>query len=135
MTAPASTEPALADTSDDSGRHDGHGSHDDGHADHTGTYIKTALFLAFVTALETATYFQPTFLLWSWGSGVGLTVFLLSCMAIKFITIVYVFMHLKYDNKLLSIAFYAGLILAVTVYLAVLGAFRFFSSGSQMVQP
>jgi cytochrome c oxidase subunit IV len=37
------------------------------------------------------------------------------------------FMHLKWDKKLLTGIFYAGLVLAVAVYVAVLFAFEFFS--------
>jgi len=135
MTAPAYTEPASVDDSGHPESPEPQGHDDHGHTDHNATYVKTALFLAVITGLETATYFFKDFPLWHWGSGVGLTLFLLTCMVIKFFTIVYVFMHLRYDNKLLSICFYAGLILAVTVYVAVLTAFRFWWSGSHMVQP
>ena len=45
---------------------------------------------------------------------------LLLLMAIKFFTVVYVFMHLRFDKKFLTVVFYSGLVLAVAVYVAVL---------------
>ena len=41
-------------------------------------------------------------------------------MAIKFLTVVSFFMHLKFDNKMFSCLFYSGLFLAVCVYVAAL---------------
>lgn len=81
-------------------------------------YIMIALLLAFLTAIEVSTYyidfgplFMPT---------------LIILMIIKFVIVVSYFMHLKFDNKLFSYMFYAGLILAVTVYAGALSTFKFF---------
>ena len=52
---------------------------------------------------------------------------LLIMMVVKFIIVVSYFMHLKFDNKLFSWVFYAGLILALTVYAIFLATFHFFS--------
>jgi hypothetical protein len=38
-------------------------------------------------------------------------------------------MHLKFDHKILTRIFYAGLFLAIAVYLAVLATFEIFSGG------
>jgi cytochrome c oxidase subunit 4 len=38
------------------------------------------------------------------------------------------FMHLKFDNKLFSFCFYAGLFLAVMVYCIALATFKFFAA-------
>ena len=54
-------------------------------------------------------------------------------MVVKFIIVASVFMHLKFDKKILSVAFYSGLLLATGVYLAILTAFRFWSPGTHMV--
>jgi cytochrome c oxidase subunit IV len=82
-------------------------------------YIKIALILAAITALETSTYwvdfgafFLPT---------------LLILMAIKFVMVASLFMHLKGDSKIFSYLFYSGLLLAIFVYMAFLATFRFFS--------
>jgi hypothetical protein len=45
-------------------------------------------------------------------------------MAVKFFTVLYIFMHLKFDKPLLTWVFYSGLVLAALVYLAMLSAFR-----------
>jgi cytochrome c oxidase subunit 4 len=92
------------------------------HAEHkpTSYYVMVALILAGLTALETSTYwidFGPLFL-----------PALLTMMVIKFFMVVLLFMHLKFDNKLFSVLFYAGLFLAVFVYLVALATFQFFGS-------
>ena len=92
------------------------------HAEHksTGYYIVVALILAGLTALETSTYwvdFGPLFM-----------PALLIMMTIKFFMVVLLFMHLKFDNRLFSVLFYAGLFLAVFVYIVALATFRFLGS-------
>lgn len=82
-------------------------------------YIKIALILAVITALETSTYwidFGPFFL-----------PALLIMMAIKFVMVVSIFMHLKFDNKIFSYMFYSGLFLAIGVYVGALASFHFFT--------
>lgn len=83
-------------------------------------YVIVALILAAITALETSTYwidFGPLFL-----------PTLIVLMTIKFVMVVSLFMHLRFDHKLFSYMFYSGLFLAVGVYVAMLGTFRFFSA-------
>ena len=95
-----------------------------GHAEHephipTDKYfIKVALWLALLTALETSTY-------WIHLGGYA-TPLLLIMMTIKFFMIVLIFMHLKFDNKLFSVMFYIGLGLALFVYCVALFTFQFF---------
>jgi cytochrome c oxidase subunit IV len=82
-------------------------------------YIIIALILAVITAMEvTISYVHigPLFL-----------PILLILMILKFLTVVSYFMHLKFDNKIFSFMFYAGLVLAVGVYCAALSTFHFFS--------
>jgi len=96
---------------------------EEGHEEHTdhrpdSYYVKIALILAALTALETSTYwvdFGPVFL-----------PALLSMMVIKFLMVVSIFMHLKFDNRMFSMLFYSGLILAVLVYVGFLFTFQFF---------
>jgi hypothetical protein len=84
-------------------------------------YILTALFLGAVTAIEVCTYLFPHFAGWSTTHGTSLvTAVLILCMAVKFFTVAYIFMHLKFDKRVLTIVFYFGLTTAVLVYLAVL---------------
>jgi cytochrome c oxidase subunit 4 len=82
-------------------------------------YVRIALILAAITALEVSTYyvdFGPLFM-----------PALMIMMAIKFVIVVSYFMHLKFDNKLFSWVFYAGLFLAIIVYIVALSTFHFFS--------
>ena len=95
--------------------------HGEGHEEHPSDlkYVKIAIFLAVVTALEVATYFFEL------ETG-QLLLILFPMMAIKFGTVILYFMHLKFDNPLFSWLFYAGLLLAVSVYVAALATFEFF---------
>ena len=85
-------------------------------------FIKIAIILAVVTALETSTFWWPKSL-----STVSVVV-LLVLMTIKFFMIVMIFMHLKFDSKLFGFMFYTGLGLAIFVYLVFLFTFQFFRS-------
>ena len=102
--------------------HAEHGSHD-GHAEHglsISRYVKVAAILAALTGLEVATYFVDF--------GPFFMPVLLVLMCVKFFIVVSYFMHLKFDNKIFSFMFYAGLFLAVGVYAAALATFKFFSA-------
>ncbi len=93
------------------------------HADHTEhpsdlQYVKIALFLAFVTALEVGTYFFDM-------STAALVATLFPMMIIKFGTVILYFMHLRYDNPLFKRVFLFGLVLAVIVFLVALTAFEY----------
>ena len=107
------TQPATDTHAATDGAHDA--------ADHgmsTRGYINIALILAAITALEVSTYyvdFGPLFL-----------PSLLIMMVVKFVMVVSYFMHPKFDNKIFSWLFYAGLFLAIGVYAAALGTFHFF---------
>ncbi|MGZ4707342.1 MAG: cytochrome C oxidase subunit IV family protein [Acidimicrobiales bacterium] len=92
-------------------------------------YVLVAIALAFITGLEIATYAAPGFPLWSWGEKTGLVLFLLLLMAVKFWTVAYFFMHLKFDKPLLTRVFYSGVLLAIAVYVAVMLMMHGFKSG------
>jgi cytochrome c oxidase subunit 4 len=97
-------------------------SHDD-HAQHgmsNAGYIRIALILAAMTALEVATYYVDF--------GAFFMPVLIILMVVKFFIVVSYFMHLKFDNKLFSFCFYAGLFLAVMVYVIALATFKFFAA-------
>ena len=82
-------------------------------------YVRIALILAAITALEVATYYVDF--------GALFLPSLLIMMAVKFYIVVSFFMHLRYENKLFSWVFYAGLYLAMIVYGIYLATFHFFS--------
>jgi cytochrome c oxidase subunit 4 len=89
-------------------------------------YVLTALFLGAITVIEVLTYAAPDFPLWADSLLVPVLMIL---MAVKFFTVAYVFMHLRFDKPLLTRLFYSGLVLAVLVYLTVLSAFRIWWPG------
>ncbi|MBU6200418.1 MAG: cytochrome C oxidase subunit IV family protein [Acidobacteria bacterium] len=81
-------------------------------------YVRIALILAAITALEVSTYyvdFGPLFM-----------PALMVMMVVKFTMVVSYFMHLKFDKRVFSVMFYAGLFLAIFVYAAALSTFKFF---------
>jgi cytochrome c oxidase subunit IV len=91
-------------------------SHDHGMSD--AAYIKIAVILAIITALEVSTYyidFGPLFM-----------PSLMIMMVAKFVMVASYFMHLKFDSKIFSFLFYAGLGLGLFVYILALATFKFF---------
>ena len=90
------------------------------HAKHHPTdldYVKIAITLALLTAGEVS-------LSYSGLKGAALVIPLLVVMSIKFVMVASQFMHLRFDDKLLTRVFYAGLILAVAVYMAAMTTLR-----------
>lgn len=104
----------------------GHGHAHEGHVPSDNYFIKVALVLAVVTALETSTYWWGDWFDGNLDSAVVPA--LLIMMAIKFFMIASIFMHLKFDSKIFSFMFYSGLVLAVGVYMVFLFTFQFFRS-------
>jgi cytochrome c oxidase subunit 4 len=110
-----------------SGSHAGSGAHaddtvygdlHDGHKS-DGYYVKIAIFLAVVTAIEVALSYAGI-------DGWPLLPPMLGLMALKFVVVAALFMHLRFDNKLLTRLFYGGLFLAIGVYVAALATFELF---------
>ena len=83
-------------------------------------YVKIALILGGLTALEVFTYFESVHNL----GDAALYVILVVLMVLKFIYVVAWFMHLKFDSVLFRRVFVAGIVLALGVYLVMLTAFR-----------
>jgi len=81
-------------------------------------YIKIAALLAALTAAEVLTY---TFGL----KGNGLLLVLFPLMIVKFAVVAGFFMHLRFDSKLFTTMFVAGITFAVVVYSVMLTTFRF----------
>lgn len=92
--------------------------HEQQHGMTNAGYVRIAAILAAITGLEVSTYYVDF--------GVLFLPALLIMMVIKFVMVVSYFMHLKFDNKMFSFLFYAGLVLAVGVYAAFLATFKFF---------
>jgi len=89
-------------------------------------YWKIGLALAVITLAEVSTYFiaDPPY---DHELAPLLIGSLIIMMVLKFAVIGAYFMHLKFDNRLFRNVFYAGIALAVGVYIAMLAAFEFFS--------
>lgn len=84
-------------------------------------YVKIALLLGAITAVEVGTYF------WEDASTTLLVAFLFPMMIAKFLIVTAYFMHLKYDNPLFRRVFFFGLILATVVFLIALSAMEFWN--------
>jgi cytochrome c oxidase subunit 4 len=79
-----------------------------GHHPTAAEYVRIALILAALTALEVSTYF------FEFGrAGIPLLIIL---MVVKFLMVAGVFMHLRYDTRLFSQFLYTGLGFALVLY-------------------
>lgn len=82
-------------------------------------YVQIAVLLAIVTAIEVTIYYisalQPI-----------LVPALLALSITKFSLVALWFMHLKFDSRLFSAFFVAGILIAVSVFLVVLAVQRVF---------
>ena len=76
-------------------------------------YIAVGLILGVVTAVEVAVYYVDVL------EGVLLGI-LMVLSAVKFVLVMLWFMHLRFDNRLLSILFSGGLVLTVLLFIVVL---------------
>ena len=76
-------------------------------------YVKVALVLAVITAVEVGLYYTKF-------SEAATNAALILLAAIKFVMVAAYFMHLKFDNKLLRRLFITGFVLAASVYVAYL---------------
>ena len=74
------------------------------------TYIKVAIFLAVITAIEVVLYYREL------GEFNNAALIILS--GIKFVAVVGFFMHLRFDNRVLRRLFITGFVLATMVYIA-----------------
>jgi cytochrome c oxidase subunit 4 len=114
MTTDTSHESSHETDSHDSSHDSSHGLTDLG-------YVQVAVALAIITGLEVFASYSD------WLGGAFLPI-LLVLMAVKFFSVVLFFMHLRFDSKIFSALFYAGLFLAVGVYIVALFTFHFFDS-------
>ncbi len=96
---------------DDTGEH--------GHASDA-LYVKVFAVLFLITAAEVATYVVDI--------GDFLLPALMVMMTVKFALVVGFFMHLRFDSRLLTWVFVAGLFLAVVVYIVTLTTFEFWQA-------
>lgn len=82
-----------------------------------GQYVKVALFLAVVTAVEVGAYYVTGI-----PDGI-LSASLLVMMVVKFAFVGLWFMHLRFDSRLFRRLFIVGIFLALAVYTVILVSF------------
>ena len=104
-------DPQFLTEPDDTGEH--------GHASDA-LYVKVFIVLFLITAAEVATYVVDV--------GDFLIPALIVMMSVKFALVVGFFMHLRFDSRLLTWVFVAGLALAVGVYIAMVTTFRYWQA-------
>jgi len=88
----------------------------------TKSYVRVALFLSVVTGIEIALSYVDTNKWALLGS-------LVTLGAVKFYTVVFWFMHLKFDHPTLRKPFGVGIVLALVIYSVVLGNLVYHSTG------
>ena len=98
---------APAAAPDEAHGHDDH----EGHAS-VGFYWMIGGILAILTAMEVAAYYMEL--------GAIEVPFLLILSAAKFVIVVMFFMHLKFDSKIFTVVFMAGLVLAMFMVTALI---------------
>ncbi|MDQ1392325.1 MAG: cytochrome c oxidase subunit [Acidimicrobiaceae bacterium] len=76
-------------------------------------YMKIALVLAAITAVEVAIYYVKSDL------GLGFAPILITMAAVKFFLVGAFFMHLRFDNRVLRRFFVTGIVLAIIIYVIV----------------
>jgi cytochrome c oxidase subunit IV len=81
------------------------------------TYLKVAVVLAIITAVEIGALYIPGF------PPHALVAFLIVMSVAKFALVVAFFMHLRYDNKILTALFVGPLMIAGLIILALMALF------------
>ena len=84
-----------------------------------GTYFKVAMVLSAITAIEIGIFYLE-FLSY------GIIPILVLLSGAKFILVCMYYMHLKFDDRIFSTMFVAGLVTAAGVTLALMTLFSFF---------
>jgi cytochrome c oxidase subunit 4 len=92
--------------------------HDAAHVHPGGAeYVRIAIILAVITAVEVALYYMPL--------EHYITVPILFVLSIgKFALVALYFMHLKFDNRMFTTFFAGGLVMVLAAFVAVLAMFR-----------
>lgn len=83
-------------------------------------YVFIGIVLTAITLIEVGIYYVEAL-------GRGLPLILIALSALKFFLVVAFFMHLKFDSKLFAWMFAAGMAVAASIMLALIGLFDGFS--------
>ena len=82
------------------------------------TYWKVAVILTLITVVEVWIYYVPAI-----RDSRAFVPMLLTMSAVKFVTVVMFYMHLRYDHKLFRVLFTGPLIIAVTTLIGLMFLF------------
>ncbi len=93
-------------------------SSEQGHAS-VKSYLLIGLILTVITAAEVAIFSIPAIADTAWLAPV-----LITMSAGKFALVVMFYMHLKFDSRIFSVAFFAPMVLAVTVIASIILLFK-----------
>jgi len=113
---------AITEVDDDSPVHPGE-HHDHGPSDRQ--YFTIFFILVGLTALEISTYWWDD--IFNADTKKIAVPVLLILMTIKFFMVALYFMHLKFDSAMLKRIFYAGMFMAIAVYVVALSAMNFWT--------
>ena len=90
------------------------------HAHHpsAGTYVKVGILLTVITIIEVYAYYVP-----AWVAHWSFVPALLIMSAVKFVTVVSVYMHLKYDHRLFRALFTGPFVVAALTLIGLMFLF------------
>ena len=83
------------------------------------TYLMVAISLSAITAVEVGVFYITDL-------GHGIIPVLAVLSGVKFALVAMFYMHLKYEHKLFTTLFFAGVALAVAVVITLIALFKFF---------
>ncbi|HUF13304.1 MAG TPA: cytochrome C oxidase subunit IV family protein [Longimicrobiales bacterium] len=83
------------------------------------TYLLIGLILTVITAAEVAIFYIPAIADTGWLAPV-----LVTMSAGKFALVVMFYMHLKFDSRIFSVAFFAPMVLAMVVVVSIILLFK-----------
>jgi cytochrome c oxidase subunit IV len=89
------------------------------------TYVRVGVILFILTAIEVALYFIEDMLASDW-SVYALVASLIFLSSIKFVLVVMYYMHLKFDDRMFTWFFVAGMFVAAAVILAMMALYHFY---------
>ena len=89
------------------------------------TYLKVGSILFILTAIEIGLYFVEDMLESAW-SVYLLIAALIVLSTMKFILVVMYYMHLKWDDRMFTWFFLAGMFVAATIILAMMAMYRYY---------
>ena len=123
----AAGAPEASDGGADDGRGMGHldPAHEHGPTD--GQYFTVFWILLGLTVLEVSTYWWPDWFGDTDAVRYVATTVLFALMFIKFVMIAGIFMHLKFDPKILRRVFIFGVLFALAIYLIALSSMNFWT--------